>query len=69
MMNVLEYANWLNALLAEVQVSEAMDKSINICSPTGQGEGSDCKTGNYSLVAQHLRRPDIQEERKDIKLS
>lgn len=38
MMNVLKYANWLNASLIEDQVSEAMNKSTNVCCPNGQGK-------------------------------
>lgn len=50
-MKVLDYANWCKAPLIEAHVSEAIDKSINVCSPNGQGGRSDSKIGNYSLAA------------------
>lgn len=48
----IAYANWLNASLTETQVSEAIVGSINVCSPNGQGRGSDCKLGTNSRVTQ-----------------
>lgn len=56
-----------NASLREAQVAEAINGGTNVCCANGQGRGSDCKLGTYSLVAWTLRRLDIQRIKKGHK--
>lgn len=64
---MLEYANQLNVTFLEAQVSEAIDKSTNVCCPNGWGRRSRLQKRNYFLVAKTTQRLDIQRAKKGHK--